>query len=196
MGRRIIHDLNGKIMRGVIHETNRRGLAALKVPKVAERAGVTESVVYMHFNTKQELVDRTFAYVWKKLPWSSLYPLLKVNPTDPFFERRCRSYFADLLGYNDEIIFLESYFHSEFMHPEFIEKVQTPVLEIMAKENAPYLADKSAEEIRFFLSAFLKHLFTEMAPVVRGIVLPSDDNMRRIYRLLFVGTYGVLVKPS
>ena len=60
MGRKILHNVDGKIMDEVIRETFKYGIAMISTKDVARRLHISEPVIFSHFKTKQNLIDQTF----------------------------------------------------------------------------------------------------------------------------------------
>ena len=65
MGRRVIVNLEAKILSAVLKINAKDGFSNISTKKIAKKLAISEPVIFAHFNTKQGLLDASFRYAWK-----------------------------------------------------------------------------------------------------------------------------------
>jgi AcrR family transcriptional regulator len=74
MGRKAIKNIEKKILGEVMKEAFKNGIAAVSTKEVAHKLHISEPVIFAHFETKQNLMVKTFEEAWNALPHTVAFP--------------------------------------------------------------------------------------------------------------------------
>lgn len=129
MGRRkLVNDIDEKIMKEVMRQTLKVGTGLVSTKAVAKKLGISEPVIFSHFNTKSELMDQTFAYAWKSFEAKNFFELgegIPLNQPVAFY----LPYIRETLSHSRELVFAQHYLASSMCHRDLVLKAWAPTME-------------------------------------------------------------------
>lgn len=192
MGRKSIHNVDFKIMDEVIKETTKYGIACISTKELARRIHISEPVIFAHFGTKQNLMDRTFEYAWKQIPERAIFPKASDQVNDPEVYNLYIARFQELLKYPKVLIFGDAYYHSYFYNKVFADRVMSGLVNQLVPIFASYQTGRDEETRRMMVTRYLENVTSDMAQIARGVVPDTPENIRIAFGTLLFGSYGLL----
>jgi len=122
MGRRVIVNLEDKILSAVLRMNASEGIAKISTKNLAQKLAISEPVIFAHFVTKQGLLDASFEYAWK-LIYSSFGQPLSLLTKDPAEGFKIYQEKTDFLLKNRKmpLLYVYDYLNSSFCHQEFAD---------------------------------------------------------------------------
>lgn len=194
MGRKILHNVDGKIMDEVIRETFKYGIAMISTKDVARRLHISEPVIFSHFKTKQNLIDQTFVAAWSKMPVRVIFPTPDVDIRNPIIYEAYIARFDEVLSYPKELVYLDSYYHSSYYRKDFADNTTSGMFFRLVPVFALYQTGRSEEQRRFMVGRYIENTIADLAQFARGTVPKTSENFRIAIGTILFGTYGLLTE--
>jgi AcrR family transcriptional regulator len=189
MGRKPICNVEKKIMDEVLREDFKYGIYSLSTKAIAAHLKISEPVIFSHFKTKQNLLDRTFEYAFMQVNVPSRIPSVDSIIAYDGQERFVR-FFKEALEEPECVMYAENYLHSSYYHPEFAYIVQKGLIEsAVSFFNAHNHRDE--ESNRYTAVGFLALIVSGLSRFASH-ALPNDEKELRLFSEgLLVGMKGV-----
>jgi AcrR family transcriptional regulator len=145
MGRRVIVNLEEKILSAVLRMNANEGIAKISTKDLAKKQGISEPVIFAHFETKQGLLDASFEYAWKLIYSSFGQPvsLLAKDPAEGFKIYQEKTDFLLKQG-KMPLLYVYDYLNSSFCHQDFADLVMKDThdaIENYFRSQAPHLTE-------------------------------------------------------
>jgi AcrR family transcriptional regulator len=185
MGRKPIMNVEKKIMQEVLREDFKQGISNLSTREIASHLHISEPVIFSHFQTKQNLFDRTFEYAWQFADMSRLLPPV----SDQAFAGGYLPVYQTMIAEPECLLFVQNYIHSSYFHLQFVSQVEHSGME----ESVAYLCEhngKSEKENRSLCVAVMSSLLSKLAQMAVGAVSQSEEELRILFHGFFYGLYG------
>jgi AcrR family transcriptional regulator len=74
MGRRILKNIDERILNEVLKENFKYGISCISTKRIASHLGISEPVIFTHFGTKDGLMTSAFTYAWGLFPHVVAFP--------------------------------------------------------------------------------------------------------------------------
>jgi AcrR family transcriptional regulator len=194
MGRKPICNVEKKIMEEVLRADFKYGIYSLSTKEIASHLKISEPVIFSHFKTKQNLLDRSFEYALAKINLASAIP----EPGSvivPDAEERFLTFFQFALQEPKALVYANNYAHSPYYHPEFAYAVEKGVVDgavdFLNKSNG---ADE--EDNRHTALGFLSLIVAGLSRFASGGKAISEKELRLFTRGLLYGMVGVAAKGN
>jgi AcrR family transcriptional regulator len=194
MGRRTIKNVDTKIMDEVIKENFRYGIASISTKDLARRIHISEPVIFAHFKTKQNLMNRTFEYAWSKVPERAIFPTPDIDINDPKVYQVYVARFQELLSRPKEVVYGDSYYHSSYYDFSLAYEVEKNLVDRLIAVFKLYHTGRSDEERKIMVMQYLENMVASLSRMARGITQASDENLRIVFGMLLFGSYGLLTE--
>lgn len=145
MGRRVIVNLEEKILSAVLRMNASEGIAKISTKNLAKKLEISEPVIFAHFATKQGLLDASFEYAWKLIYSSFGQPvsLLAKDPTEGFkiYQKK-----TDFLLKNQKmaLLYVYDYLNSSFCNQQFADLTMEDTRKVIMgyfRSQAPQLTE-------------------------------------------------------
>lgn len=189
MGRKPICNVEKKIMNEVLREDFKYGIYSLSTKAIAARLNISEPVIFSHFKTKQNLLDRTFEHAFLQINVASLIPAPdSIIAYDS--EQRFVAFFKEMLQEPECLVYADNYFHSAYYHPEFADAVQKGLIDSAVSFLKAHNR-RAEEENRYFVLGFLGMMVSGLARFVSNNVSLSEKELRLFSEALLNGMKGV-----
>lgn len=100
------------IWQATIELLNEIGFADISISKIAKRAQVSPSTIYVYFDSKEDMLSKLYWHVKQQMSVQLLSGIQADMPVKPAFETFFRNYIAFILTHKDEFLFLEQFANS------------------------------------------------------------------------------------
>jgi AcrR family transcriptional regulator len=192
MGRKTIRNVDEKIMVEVIRETHKYGIAKISTKDLARRVHVSESMLFAHFETKQNLLDKTFCYAISRMPKRPIFPDPDIDVRNPEVYEAYLSCFREILKCPDEVVFEDAYCHSSYFYQDFVNKVNASLVNQLISTFEKYETMRSPDQRWFMVIRYLENVTSELAQIARGVVPNTEENLRIAIGTTLFGIRGLL----
>jgi AcrR family transcriptional regulator len=104
------------IFNAAIQLINEHGLAETSMSKIAKKAGVSASTIYVYFESKEDMLNKLYLSIKKKMSLEVFYEYDDSFSLQSAFEHALRKYINFILTNKDEFLFLEQFSNSPLLH--------------------------------------------------------------------------------
>jgi hypothetical protein len=126
MSRRILSShVDEDIMDEVMKMTMKVGTGLVSTKEIAKRLGFSEPVIFAHFKTKRDLMDKTFEYCWKPFVNDNFFDVGPGLPSDRDFEFY-KPYILKSLSYKKQLVYAQHYLASNYCNEGVVERTWAP----------------------------------------------------------------------
>ncbi|TRZ40275.1 TetR/AcrR family transcriptional regulator [Niallia circulans] len=117
---------NEAIFQATIQLLNEVGFSDISMFKIAKRANVSPSTIYIYFKNKEDMLSKLYAMVKQKMSNQILAGIEDTMPIKTAFEIVIRNQIEFIFNYKAEFLFLEQFSNS-------------PLLQILCLEDSSYM---------------------------------------------------------
>ncbi|WP_206098587.1 TetR/AcrR family transcriptional regulator [Paenibacillus montanisoli] len=103
---------NEAIFQATIQLLNEIGFSNISMSKIAKRANVSSSTIYVYFDNKEDMLGKLYMNVKQKLSANVLAGVNDLMPVKSAFELVIRNQIDFLINHKDEFLFLEQFSNS------------------------------------------------------------------------------------
>lgn len=107
---------NESIFNATIELINEQGLAEISMSKIAKKAKVSASTIYVYFENKEDLLNKLFLNVKKKMSLEIFNNFDDSTPLQKAFETSLRKFIHFILANKDYFLFIEQFQNSPLLH--------------------------------------------------------------------------------
>lgn len=100
------------IFNATIELINEIGFSEISMSKIAKKAGVSSSTIYVYFENKNDMINKLYLTVKQKMSQQMFYGIDASTPVKAGFELVFRNYLNFLLKYKDYFLFIEQFANS------------------------------------------------------------------------------------
>lgn len=113
---------NESIFNATIDLINEQGLAGVSMSKIAKKAKVSASTIYVYFENKEDLLNKLFLNVKKKMSLEIFTNFDDSTPLQIAFETSLRKFINFILTNKDYFLFIEQFQNSPLLHKISLEE--------------------------------------------------------------------------
>lgn len=113
------------IFQATIQLLNEIGFAEISMSKIAKRAGVSPSTIYVYFDNKEDMINKLYINVKQKLSRSLLEGIEPAAPIRNIFERILKNLLNFALNFKNEFLFIEQFANSPLVRNEYISQCES-----------------------------------------------------------------------
>lgn len=103
---------NEAIFQATIQLLNEIGFSDISMSKIAKRASVSPSTIYVYFENKEDMLSKLYTNVKQKLSSKVLAGIDDTVPVKTAFEMVLRNHIDFIFNHKDEFLFLEQFSNS------------------------------------------------------------------------------------
>lgn len=107
---------NESIFNATIELINEQGLAEISMSKIAKKAKVSASTIYVYFENKEDLLNKLFLNVKRKMSLEIFNNFDDSTPLQKAFETSLRKFIHFILANKDYFLFIEQFQNSPLLH--------------------------------------------------------------------------------
>ncbi|KRE34643.1 TetR/AcrR family transcriptional regulator [Paenibacillus sp. Soil522] len=104
------------IFNAAIQLINEHGLSETSMSKIAKKAGVSASTIYVYFENKEDMLNKLYLSVKKKMSLEVFYNFDDSISLQTAFENALRKFLNFILTNKDEFLFIEQFSNSPLLH--------------------------------------------------------------------------------
>lgn len=104
-----------RIFNASIQLINEHGLSETSMSKIAKKAGVSASTIYVYFENKEDMLNKLYLNIKKEMSLEVFYDYADSMPLKTAFEHALRKYIDFILTHKDEFLFLEQFSNSPLL---------------------------------------------------------------------------------
>ncbi|CAH0316499.1 TetR/AcrR family transcriptional regulator [Peribacillus simplex] len=104
------------IFNAAIQLINEHGLSETSMSKIAKKAGVSSSTIYVYFENKEDMLNKLYLNVKKKMSLELLHNYDDSIPLQSAFEHALKKYTNYILTNKDDFLFIEQFANSPLLH--------------------------------------------------------------------------------
>lgn len=104
------------IFNAAIQLINEHGLSEISMSKIAKKAGVSSSTIYVYFENKEDMLNKLFLNVKKRMSLELLHHYDDSIPLQSVFEDALKRYTQYILTHKDDFLFIEQFANSPLLH--------------------------------------------------------------------------------
>ncbi|MFB7142691.1 TetR/AcrR family transcriptional regulator [Gottfriedia sp. NPDC056225] len=112
---------NEAIFKATIQLLNEIGFSDISMKKIAKRANVSSSTIYVYFENKEDMLSKLYTNVKQHLSQKVLTGLEEEMPIKVAFEQVLRNQIEFIFNHKDEFLFLEQFSNSPLIKNLCIE---------------------------------------------------------------------------
>jgi AcrR family transcriptional regulator len=107
---------NESIFNAAIQLINEHGLSETSMSKIAKKAGVSASTIYVYFENKEDMLNKLYLNVKKKMSLEVLHNYDDSISLQSAFEHALKKYINFILTNKEEFLFIEQFANSPLLH--------------------------------------------------------------------------------
>ncbi|MDQ8734524.1 TetR/AcrR family transcriptional regulator [Paenibacillus sp. LHD-38] len=107
---------NESIFNAAIQLINEHGLAETSMSKIAKKAGVSASTIYVYFENKEDMLNKLYLSIKKKMSLEVFYEYDDSFSLQSAFEHALRKFLTFILTNKDEFLFIVQFSNSPLLH--------------------------------------------------------------------------------
>lgn len=115
---------NEAIFNATISLLNEIGFSDTSMSKIAKRAGVSPSTIYVYFENKEDMINKLYINVKKKMGVYLLVDLSENTPIKHAFELLMKNLMNFVLNNKEEFLFLEQFINSPLVAKVCMEELE------------------------------------------------------------------------
>ncbi|AIQ46479.1 TetR family transcriptional regulator [Paenibacillus sp. FSL R7-0273] len=104
-----------RIFNASIQLINELGLSEASMSKIAKKAGVSASTIYVYFENKEDMLNKLYLSIKKEMSLEVFYDYNESMPLKTAFEHALGKYIDFVLTHKDEFLFLEQFSNSPLL---------------------------------------------------------------------------------
>ncbi|GGF99893.1 AcrR family transcriptional regulator [Paenibacillus albidus] len=104
------------IFNAAIQLITEHGLSETSMSKIAKKAGVSASTIYVYFENKEDMLNKLYLSIKKKMSLAVFYNYDDSISYQSAFEHALRQYINFVLTHKDEFLFIEQFSNSPLLH--------------------------------------------------------------------------------
>ncbi|SFE23552.1 transcriptional regulator, TetR family [Paenibacillus algorifonticola] len=104
------------IFKAAIHLINEHGLSETSMSKIAKKAGVSASTIYVYFENKEDMLNKLYLSVKKKMSLEVFYNYDDSISLQSAFEHALRKFINFIVTNKEEFLFIEQFSNSPLLH--------------------------------------------------------------------------------
>lgn len=107
---------SASIFNAAIQLINEHGLAETSMSKIAKKAGVSASTIYVYFENKEDMLNKLYLSIKKKMSLEVFYEYDASFSLQSAFEHALRKFLNFILTNKDEFLFIVQFSNSPLLH--------------------------------------------------------------------------------
>ncbi|GIM45186.1 AcrR family transcriptional regulator [Collibacillus ludicampi] len=107
---------NESIFNAAIQLINELGLAETSMSKIAKKANVSASTIYVYFENKEDLINKLYLSIKKQMSLEIFHNFDDSTPLQTAFETILRKFVDFILNNKDYFLFIEQFGNSPLLH--------------------------------------------------------------------------------
>lgn len=107
---------NERIFQASIQLINELGLSETSMSKIAKKAGVSASTIYVYFENKEDMLNKLYLSIKKAMSEAMFYDHDPSLPLKKVFEHALEKYIHFILMHKDEFLFIEQFSNSPLLN--------------------------------------------------------------------------------
>lgn len=104
------------IYKAAIQLVNEQGLSATSMSKIAKRAGISSSTIYVYFDNKEDMLNKLYLMIKKDMSVEIFQHYDDSISIRASFEYALKKYLDFILNNKDEFLFIEQFSNSPLLH--------------------------------------------------------------------------------
>jgi AcrR family transcriptional regulator len=187
MSRRILSShVDEDIMDEVMKMTMKVGTGLVSTKEIAKHLGFSEPVIFAHFRTKQELMDKTFEYCWKPFAGDTFFDVGPGLPDNREFDFY-KPYILKSLSYKKQLVYAQHYLASSYCNEKVVEKTWAPTRKFFVsvfKKFEPSIPD---DECNFIARVCIGFRVNTACLFILKEFEPTDRNIKNAFTIIDEG---------
>jgi AcrR family transcriptional regulator len=192
MGRKGIKNIEGKIIAEVMREAFKNGIAAVSTKEVAAKLHISEPVIFAHFQTKQNLMTKTFETAWNSWPHTVAFPLNLTEEDDAEAYNKYKEKVQTCTAQPIPFIYTYEFINSRYYKYSDVQRVEghfrEEIVEIFHTIN-PKMPPK---DLDLLAERFIESSITSISHIILGHHPSDDETMSMFWGARIYGFVGVL----
>lgn len=185
----MIKNISEKILDEVMKQTAKGGTGFVSTKTIANKLHISEPTIFLHFKTKQDLMNATFQLAWERFSAVSLNPLLMDKTKKVSFDE-FKPFIMLKMEDEKEIFYMHHYRASNYYQKDFVDGVRASYFASLDKVIAELFGELNPFDVRIIEHGFLDTEIAYMTTAIRERV--TDD---RTLRVMFQSLVGFFFAP-
>jgi AcrR family transcriptional regulator len=179
-----------RILDEVMRQTARGGTDYVSTKEVAKKLGISEPTIFLHFPTKQDLMNAAFKCAWDRFNANPAYPLASDKTKKVSFDDF--KPIIDLkLENKKEIIYLHHYKASGYYQHDFYEATLKNYFDGLDKLVESLFGHLDHQDVTIIEHGFVDTEIAYMAMMIKGDFAADE----KIMRVMFQALVGLFYAP-
>jgi len=192
MGRKAIKNIEKKILGEVIKEAFKNGIAAVSTKEVAHKLHISEPVIFAHFETKQNLMVKTFEEAWNALPHTVAFPASVKPEDDQAAFQKYKEKVAIALANPVKLIYIADFFSSRYYSYSEVLRVEGQYRNDISACFAHINPKIPKRDLDLLAERFIESSITSLSHVVLGHHPHDDETLLLYWSARIYGFVGAL----
>jgi AcrR family transcriptional regulator len=193
MGRRVIVNLEGKILNAVLKMNASVGIANISTKVLAQKSHISEPAIFAHFLTKQGLLDAAFEQAWKMIYQSFGKPVsLLASDTDEGFKIYQKKTDLLLKESKEPLLYVYDYLNSSYCRQDFADLVMADTLNTIKDYFHAQDPALSAYDLELIAKQNIHLSLVYLVDIFRGKFIRSERSDAIYYTLRHNGYLALI----
>ena len=183
MGRRNLENIDQKIIRQTIKLGAQDGVDHVSTLELAKKLGISEGTIFVHFKTKDNLINAAFKYICTELdPY--FQPAKTCEPTQKAFFELWKSMVNLMMANPDYTGFYYSYYGTKQRSLDSLDRKQEYidiVNHIVSVHNNPFNDERALDIWMFIIFGTIRYALMK---INHGASKADDDESKFVFKLI------------
>lgn len=191
MARRTLRNIDDKIIKKVVKIGSVDGIDSISTIEISKSLGISEPTIFVHFQTKKQLLEEAFLFVTKKIfeGFSNRNVEVPENASFEIMWEKINSFLDLCHEFTTEIMFFYNYRHSKYYCEEKFLNDTSLYRQMIMTTFKDLLKSTAAEHQDLLISFCFDTVFSYLIQVFNGLLKDDEPTRKALFKYITTGLY-------